>query len=98
MISILRFLVAHNIDLAERVELLRKGNLVEFSGEFEWNPQGGVIHWTHRDPQGRHADGWIKHNGKSTSDNRPLQAYRRDRTLLQRILHASSHRRRMLVV
>jgi len=58
-------LIAHNIDLAERVANIKIGDTIEFSGEYEWNPQGGVIHWTHRDPQGQHAAGWIKHNGKT---------------------------------
>lgn len=57
-------LIAHNIDLAPRVVGLRKGDVVSFSGEYEWNAQGGVIHWTHRDPSKRHPTGWIKHNGK----------------------------------
>jgi hypothetical protein len=57
-------LVAHNIDLAPRLDGLKEGERVALRGEYEWNPQGGVIHWTHRDPGGAHMPGYIDWNGR----------------------------------
>ena len=57
-------LIAHNIDLAGYVDGLSEGSQVSVSGEYEWNEKGGVVHWTHHDPQGSHPGGWIQFNGK----------------------------------
>jgi hypothetical protein len=55
-------LFAHNIDLASRVPL-QVGDEVTFSGEYVYNPKGGIVHWTHLDPQGHHPAGWLMLNG-----------------------------------
>jgi len=52
-------LVAHNIDLARRIPA-REGVSLTVGGRYEWNDRGGVIHWTHHDPDGREPGGWIE--------------------------------------
>lgn len=58
-------LVAHNFGVAKRLTGLKKGDTVDFYGEYEWTQQGGVIHWTHQDREGQHANGWLKYNGET---------------------------------
>ena len=57
-------LIAHNIDIAPRVERIEAGDHLRFRGEYVWNAQGGVIHWTHHDPDGTEIGGWLEHHGR----------------------------------
>ena len=57
-------LIAHNIDLAPRIEGIQAKNPIRFYGEYIYNDKGGVVHWTHRDPASRHQDGWLEYKGE----------------------------------
>ena len=57
-------LIEHNTDIAPSIKDLKVGDTVSFFGEYIWNQQGGLVHWTHHDPDGRHETGWLKHNGR----------------------------------
>jgi len=59
-----KLLIAHNIDLAPKVEGLQEGSEISFYGEYEWNNKGGIVHWTHHDPKGKHPNGWLVYNNQ----------------------------------
>ena len=53
-------LIAHNIDLAQRIPV-GMGDRVFVHGMYEWNEQGGLVHWTHDDPHGVGDGGYIRY-------------------------------------
>lgn len=57
-------LISHNIDIAPRLDDIQKGDTVEFKGEYIYNEQGGLVHWTHHDPDGDSEGGFLKLNGE----------------------------------
>jgi hypothetical protein len=58
----LTLLVEHNLSIAPRAPVA-VGDHVIVHGEYIWNTQGGLIHFTHHDPDGRHEGGFIQENG-----------------------------------
>ena len=58
----LTVLVEHNLSVGRRAPVA-VGDRVIVHGEYIWNAQGGLIHFTHHDPEGRHEGGFIQENG-----------------------------------
>jgi hypothetical protein len=56
--------IEHNISIAARVPVT-EGDHVIVHGEYVWTAKGGLIHFTHHDPQGTHEGGYIEDNGKT---------------------------------
>ena len=55
-------LVTNNVSIGTRVPVA-VGDSIVVHGEYIWNDQGGLIHFTHHDPDGSHPSGWIERNG-----------------------------------
>lgn len=58
-------LIVHNIDLVPRIARLKLRDRVVVKGEYIWNKLGGLVHLTHRDPDGLGVAGFIRHKGKT---------------------------------
>jgi len=59
----LTLLVEHNLSIAPRVPVA-VGGTVLVHGEYVWNAQGGLLHFTHHDPDGSHEGGYVVYDGK----------------------------------
>lgn len=57
--------IIDNVGLAPRVPV-RPGDAIQVRGEMVHDPGRGtpIVHWTHHDPAGRHADGFIRLHGR----------------------------------
>ncbi len=56
-------LIEHNLSLAPRVPVAT-GQAVVVHGEYIWNAQGGLVHFTHHDPDRSHEGGYVLYGGK----------------------------------
>ena len=54
--------VETNVDLTGPVPI-HVGDRAIVKGEYEWTRLGGVLHWTHHDPRGRHEGGFVQVGG-----------------------------------
>jgi hypothetical protein len=55
-------LIDNNVTVGQRVPVAASDD-VTIHGEYIWNDQGGLIHYTHHDPAPGHEGGWIDRNG-----------------------------------
>ncbi|MEO6990055.1 MAG: DUF3465 domain-containing protein [Candidatus Baltobacteraceae bacterium] len=60
--------VEDNVDLTGPIPL-RAGDDVEVHGEYIFDPRGGLVHYTHRDPRGHHPSGYVRVGGRLYSEN-----------------------------
>ena len=55
--------VESNLDIIGTLPVV-DGEPATVRGEYEYDQRGGVIHWTHHDPMGRHANGFVEIGGR----------------------------------
>lgn len=55
-------LITNNVSIGKRVPVV-VGDAVVVHGEYVWNDQGGLVHFTHHDPERSHEGGWIERQG-----------------------------------
>lgn len=58
----LTVLIEHNVTIAPRVPV-HVGGPVVVRGEYIWNSEGGLVHFTHHDPDRSHEGGYVLYAG-----------------------------------
>lgn len=53
-------LIEHDLHRSTRVEGIKAGSELLIRGRYFWNEQGGVLRYTHHDPEQKRPDGWIR--------------------------------------
>jgi hypothetical protein len=56
-------LIEHNLSIAPRVPV-EVGEGIVVHGEYVWNAQGGLVHFTHHDPDRSHEGGYVLYAGR----------------------------------
>jgi len=56
--------VEDNVDITGEIPLAQ-GAQVEVRGEYVYDSRGGLIHYTHHDPRGRHPAGYVRVGDKT---------------------------------
>jgi hypothetical protein len=56
--------VEDNVDITGPIPLA-PGDDVEVRGEYIYDALGGLIHYTHNDPRGRHPGGYVRAEGRT---------------------------------
>jgi hypothetical protein len=55
--------VEDNVTMTGQIALVAGADAI-VRGEYVYDPRGGIVHWTHRDPRGHHAAGYVQTGGK----------------------------------
>jgi hypothetical protein len=62
--------VETNVDITGPIAV-QAGDDVAVRGEYIYDPRGGIIHYTHHDPRGRHPGGYVRVGGRVYSSLTP---------------------------
>lgn len=60
--SQLNLIIRHSLEQSDRVPVAQ-GDTIAFQGRYSFNGRGGVVGFTHHDPEQPGDGGWVRHQG-----------------------------------